>query len=263
MNFSNDDFIRTTEERHKRACTALWQRLVEQGHIYLETYAGWYAVRDEAFYAESELQKAADGSWIARSGYAGRAVGNLRQPNQLATLMVWGLVAATSLLRRWPLLWFSACATLTLAVLASGSRAGIISLVAVAMIGAFVWLRSRHRHDANGRSNGKWHRQPWLAGVLVILLLALLGWAAQHAFSRDTADASLAQRLALWQQTLGLIMQHPWAGVGWAQLNFVWTLTPFADRAPDVFDHAHSLPLHVENSEKCPTNSKTLVGECQ
>ena len=174
-----------------------------------------------------------------------RAGGNLRQPNQLATLMVWGLVAATSLLRRWPLLWFSACATLTLAVLASGSRAGIISLVAVAMIGAFVWLRSRHRHDANGRSNGKWHRQPWLAGVLVILLLALLGWAAQHAFSRDTADASLAQRLALWQQTLGLIMQHPWAGVGWAQLNFVWTLTPFADRAPDVFDHAHSLPLHL------------------
>lgn len=40
-------------------------------------------------------------------------------------------------------------------------------------------------------------------------------------------------------------MQHPWAGVGWAQLNFVWTLTPFADRAPDVFDHAHSLPLHL------------------
>ena len=79
-----------------------------------------------------------------------------------------------------------------LAVLASGSRAGIISLVAVAMIGAFVWLRSRRRHDANGRSNGKWHRQPWLAGVLAILLLALLGWAAQHAFSRDTADASLA-----------------------------------------------------------------------
>lgn len=174
-----------------------------------------------------------------------RAGGNLRQPNQLATLMVWGLVAATSLLRRWPLLWFSACTTLTLAMLASGSRAGIISLVAVAMIGAFVWLRSRRRHDANGRSNGKWHRQPWLAGVLAILLLALLGWAAQHAFSRDTADASLAQRLALWQQTLSLIMQQPWTGVGWAQLNFAWTLTPFANRAPDVFDHAHSLPLHL------------------
>ena len=47
MNFSNDDFIRTTETRHKRACTALWERLVERNQIYLETYAGWYAVRDE------------------------------------------------------------------------------------------------------------------------------------------------------------------------------------------------------------------------
>ena len=55
MNFSNDDFIRTTETRHKHACQALWQRLLDKGHIYLDSYAGWYAVRDEAYYAESEL----------------------------------------------------------------------------------------------------------------------------------------------------------------------------------------------------------------
>ncbi len=55
MGFSNDDFIRTTEPRHKAACTALWQVLAERGEIYLGDYEGWYAVRDEAFYGLDEL----------------------------------------------------------------------------------------------------------------------------------------------------------------------------------------------------------------
>ncbi|GAB4394334.1 MAG: methionine--tRNA ligase [Kiloniellaceae bacterium] len=66
--FTNDDFIRTTEERHKRACQALWQKLVEAGDIYLGSYAGWYAVRDEAYYAESELTDGPNGTKIAPSG---------------------------------------------------------------------------------------------------------------------------------------------------------------------------------------------------
>ena len=55
MNFSNDQFIRTTEERHKLSVQALWTRLMEKGYIYEDKYAGWYSVRDEAFYAEGEL----------------------------------------------------------------------------------------------------------------------------------------------------------------------------------------------------------------
>lgn len=55
MNFSHDDFIRTTETRHKKGAQALWQKLIENGDIYLGKYCGWYAVRDEAFYNESEL----------------------------------------------------------------------------------------------------------------------------------------------------------------------------------------------------------------
>jgi methionyl-tRNA synthetase len=68
MNISNDDFIRTTEPRHKRACQALWARLVESGAIYLGKYEGWYAVRDEAFYDEDELVSAPDGTKKAPSG---------------------------------------------------------------------------------------------------------------------------------------------------------------------------------------------------
>ncbi len=68
MNFSNDDFIRTTEERHRLACQALWRRLVENGEIHLGSYAGWYAVRDEAFYAESELGRGPAGERLAPTG---------------------------------------------------------------------------------------------------------------------------------------------------------------------------------------------------
>ncbi len=55
MQITNDDFIRTTEERHKRGVQALWRELQRRGQIYLGTYAGWYSVRDESFYTESEL----------------------------------------------------------------------------------------------------------------------------------------------------------------------------------------------------------------
>ncbi|CBN79628.1 Methionyl-tRNA synthetase [Ectocarpus siliculosus] len=55
MNFSNDRFIRTTDTSHKVAASALWNRLQERGQISLGVYAGWYSVRDEAFYGEAEL----------------------------------------------------------------------------------------------------------------------------------------------------------------------------------------------------------------
>jgi len=74
MNFSNDDFIRTTEPRHRAACQALWRRLLDRGHITLGSYAGWYAVRDEAFYTETELVdgKAPTGApveWVEEPSY--------------------------------------------------------------------------------------------------------------------------------------------------------------------------------------------------
>ena len=60
MNCSNDDFIRTTEERHHRASVAIWERMARNGDIYLSKYAGWYSVRDEAYYDESETVAAED-----------------------------------------------------------------------------------------------------------------------------------------------------------------------------------------------------------
>jgi len=68
MGFSNDDFIRTTEPRHVKAVQALWMRLVEKDEIYLGSYSGWYAVRDEAFYGEKELTEGPGGKKLAPTG---------------------------------------------------------------------------------------------------------------------------------------------------------------------------------------------------
>jgi len=56
FNCSNDDYIRTTEPRHHRSSEAIWQAMEKAGDIYLDKYSGWYSVRDEAYYDESETR---------------------------------------------------------------------------------------------------------------------------------------------------------------------------------------------------------------
>jgi methionyl-tRNA synthetase len=55
LNCSNDDFLRTSEARHHAASQEIWRRMDANGDIYPGTYSGWYSVRDEAYYDESEL----------------------------------------------------------------------------------------------------------------------------------------------------------------------------------------------------------------
>lgn len=74
LNVTPDRFIRTTEADHKKAAQDMWNRLIASGDIYLGSYSGWYSVRDEAFYAESELVdgKAPTGApveWLEEPSY--------------------------------------------------------------------------------------------------------------------------------------------------------------------------------------------------
>jgi methionyl-tRNA synthetase len=74
LNASNDDFIRTIEKRHEKACQAIWKAIAanegssEGKDIYLGAYSGWYSVRDEVFYDEEELTKNEAGERIAPTG---------------------------------------------------------------------------------------------------------------------------------------------------------------------------------------------------
>lgn len=87
LNISNDDFIRTTEARHVKASQAIWQAIAANGDIYLDSYKGWYSVRDEAFFGEDELTKTADGRRLAPSG---AEVEWVEEPSYFFRLSAWG-----------------------------------------------------------------------------------------------------------------------------------------------------------------------------
>jgi methionyl-tRNA synthetase len=90
---SNDDFIRTTEKRHVDACQAIWTAMAARktpkgnDNIYLGAYSGWYAVRDEAYYEESELTTGPDGKKRAPSG---ADVEWVEEPSYFFRLSDWG-----------------------------------------------------------------------------------------------------------------------------------------------------------------------------
>ncbi|MGB5212981.1 MAG: methionine--tRNA ligase [Anderseniella sp.] len=68
LNCSNDDFIRTSEPRHYEAVQTIWKKMEAAGDIYLDKYAGWYSVRDEAFYGEDELEDRDGGKYAIKTG---------------------------------------------------------------------------------------------------------------------------------------------------------------------------------------------------
>ena len=65
LNLTNNDFIRTTEERHYISVVEIWKKLVSSGDIYLDKYKGWYSISDEAYYDEEEIEEK-DGKKFAK-----------------------------------------------------------------------------------------------------------------------------------------------------------------------------------------------------
>ena len=194
-----------------------------------------------------------DGQWIAHSGLAGRAVGNLRQPNHLGSLLLWALVAAVALHElRWlprAALW-AAALPLVLAIELTASRTG-----AVGLGGLLLWALLDRRLSPTAR----W----WLAATPLLYAAAYLamGWYgefSQHALgagARLAAEGGLGElaqpaespnsRLNIWHNTLDLIKAQPWTGVGFGEFNFAWTLTAFPHRPTAFFDHTHNLLLQL------------------
>lgn len=185
----------------------------------------------------------ADGDLIARSVVAGRAVGNLRQPNHLSTLMVMGLCGAVWLGRRGRLpVWLSAL-TVALSigvVVGTASRTGMVGMGLLLLWGA--------------RDRGLPRMLRLVLVAAPVLYAAWWGalalWAdagSGHAFAaqarlHDGSDIS-SSRFAIWANTLELIRMHPWTGVGWGMFNAAWTFTPFPGRPVAFFDHTHNIVL--------------------
>jgi len=68
LNARADDIVRTTQPRHYAAAQEIWNRMAAKGDIFLSKYPGWYSVRDEAFFDESELTPGPNGTKLAPSG---------------------------------------------------------------------------------------------------------------------------------------------------------------------------------------------------
>ena len=187
-----------------------------------------------------------DGEWIARSGLPGRAVGNLRQPNHLSTLILFGLIALVPLAeagRVWGLRLPRGLALvlgllMIEAVVLTASRTGMVATLLLAGWGALDKGLSRRTRIA-------------LVAVPVVYglcWLGMAGWAREssHVFGGEArlAEKDLSSsRGAIWKNTLSLIAAQPWTGVGWGEFNFAWTLTSFPDRPVAFFDHTHNLLL--------------------
>jgi O-antigen ligase len=183
-----------------------------------------------------------DGNWIARTYMEGRAVGNMRQPNHLSSLLLWAIVAAVWLgearvIRRWGAVLL-ALLFIFVDVL-SASRTGPLSMVLLVLWGAFDRRLSRPSR--------------WLLGLSLVAYAVFwygTGVWADHShlvFGGETrfstkGDIS-SSRWGIWSNTLTLVRMHPWAGVGFGEFNFAWTLTPFPGRPVAFFDHTHNLPL--------------------
>ncbi len=198
-----------------------------------------------------------DGDWLARSGVPGRAVGNLRQPNHLASLLVWSAVALVPLVelrclaRAWA--WVL-MAGLMLALVLSASRTGMLGVLILATWGAL------DRRLAPGT------RALLLATPLLFALAwGLMAWwsaSGGHAFggAARLAEADLSgSRFGIWANTWQLVMQHPLLGVGFGEFNLAWSLTPFPGRSAAFFDHAHNLPLHLAAELGLPLATAVLA----
>ncbi|GAA0742935.1 hypothetical protein GCM10009107_06950 [Ideonella azotifigens] len=194
-----------------------------------------------------------DGTFIAalNPDYAGRAVGNLRQPNHLSSVLLWGLVAWVPMAhtKRWfgrRVSWLAAApigALLILALVLTASRTGALGLFVLAIWGA-----------ADRRLDGKVRIGLLASPLMYLACWCLVAWWARWTgyffwgevrMGEGGAQALATSRYELWHNALTLIQSHPWRGTGFGEFGMAWMLTPFSDRSGELFDHAHNLPLHL------------------
>ena len=184
----------------------------------------------------------ADGSVIARSGVVGSAVSNLRQPNHLASLMMWAAIAAVFVTekRGWRWLLPPLLCAFVFTVVLSASRTGYIGIAMLALWGVV------------DRKLSRTARLSLLATPLMLgaswWLMSMWSAESGHAFraaSRMAEGAGSPSRMAILRDAWALTMAHPLLGVGWGEFNFAWSLTPFPTRPIAFFDHTHNLPAQL------------------
>lgn len=197
----------------------------------------------------------ADDDWIARSDIAGRALGNLRQPNHLASILLWACVAAVCLAELGCLTWSRlggrierlslgllplALMMLIFALVLSASRGGMALVVLLFAWGVMDRRLSRPSRWALGLS-------PLMLGM-AWGLMALWSQSGEQEFgaaARLSEGAGSPKRMQYLASAWALLRMHPWTGVGWGEFNFALTMTPMPGRPNSFVDHTHNLPMQL------------------
>ncbi|MEO8060660.1 MAG: Wzy polymerase domain-containing protein, partial [Burkholderiales bacterium] len=202
----------------------------------------------------------ADGNWIAPSGIPGRAVSNMRQPNHMSSLLLWGVIAAV---------WLGDTAGATRAARAVMRGALLLMLFGLVLSGSRTGMLGTGLLAAWGLLDRRLSRQARAALVFAPVIFAVFWWGAaawsHHSHAVFGGDAQFnksdisSSRFGIWTNTLALIRSHPWFGVGFGEFNFAWTLTPFPGRPVAFFDHTHNLPLQFAVELGLPLAALVLV----
>lgn len=176
----------------------------------------------------------------------GEAYGNLRQPNQFATLcwlgfavVLWGTPRVPSRLA------VPASALLAAAAACSVSRTGMLQgLCLVAM--CIVWPSPSRRQNVRLCAVAV---AAYLAAtfLLPMLLAHLTGMPPSRLlWSRLSSSYGCNSRAILWSNVLSLIAERPWVGWGWGELDYAHFTTLYSGpRFCEILDNAHNLPLHM------------------
>jgi len=179
----------------------------------------------------------------------GRVGGNVGQPNQFADTMLWGLIAIVPLARAWQdragarlarAGWVALALLMLLGLVLTGSRTPFVALLLLAAWGIADRQLSRPLRIALVLS-------PIVAVLLSAGVHVLADILHIEAGITDRSDATdvTSFRSEIWRQSLALIRQDPWLGVGWGDFNLAWTLTPFSARSAGLVDNAHNLVLQL------------------
>jgi O-antigen ligase len=187
------------------------------------------------------------GPWLMSGQHIPRALANLGQPNQLATLLLMGLVALVVLRERdlisGPLLLLLAI-LLSSGVVLAQSRTSLLAATALA---AWAWWRSAALRQLSRRSVLGWLLALWLCSALLPWLQQWLQDLPHEALAAAAPVARPNIRPLMWQQLLAAVSQSPWTGYGWLQ-------TPAAQQAGALqvpgleqvlYAHNHLLDLLV------------------
>jgi O-antigen ligase len=182
------------------------------------------------------------GLLISNLGTLARPFGNLNQPNQLATLLAWGLVAIwwaylSGRVRGW--IAASAAAYILLGMVLTQSRTAWLHLL---VIGVAAWfyrgpLRTRRYAVA-------------LVAAAIAFLVAVLAWAAVSLALHSSAFVPLEGRAGfrglIWSQMLDALSLRPWTGYGWNQVGIA-QIAVALDQAmvPELLEHTHNLALDL------------------